>query len=80
MTIKDQRGIRSWDMRAMCSVGHWHRDLRRRSGPPNRVFGPAMSSILGLSTWAAVLIWTNALLFLAWDKLTTSADLGDDAS
>jgi translocator protein len=45
----------------MTSVGPWYRDLRKPSwNPPNWLFGPAWTVILGLATWAGVLAWLNA--------------------
>ena len=41
--------------------GPWYRQLRKPSwNPPNWVFGPAWSIILGLAAWAGVLAWTSA--------------------
>jgi tryptophan-rich sensory protein len=43
------------------NVGPWYRDLRKpRWNPPNWVFGPAWTLILGLAAWAGVLAWTHA--------------------
>jgi tryptophan-rich sensory protein len=42
------------------NVGPWYRDLRKpRWNPPNWVFGPAWTLILGLAAWAGVLAWTH---------------------
>jgi benzodiazapine receptor len=46
---------------AMTTVGPWYRDLRKPSwNPPDWVFGPAWTLILGLAAWAGVLAWTTA--------------------
>ena len=46
---------------ALTDVGMWYRRLRKpRWNPPNWVFGPAWSVILGLAAWAGVLAWTHA--------------------
>ena len=42
-------------------VGPWYRDLRKPSwNPPDWLFGPAWTVILGLATWAGVLAWDVA--------------------
>lgn len=42
-------------------VGDWYRDLRKPPwNPPNWLFGPAWTLILGLAAWAGVLAWTHA--------------------
>jgi tryptophan-rich sensory protein len=44
----------------MTTIGPWYRDLRKPSwNPPNWVFGPAWTIILGLAAWAGVLAWTH---------------------
>jgi benzodiazapine receptor len=46
---------------AMTTVGSWYRGLRKPSwNPPDWVFGPAWTIILGLAAWSGVLAWTNA--------------------
>jgi tryptophan-rich sensory protein len=46
---------------ALTDVGPWYRDLRKpRWNPPNWLFGPAWTLILGLAAWAGVLAWTHA--------------------
>lgn len=46
---------------AMTTVGPWYRTLRKPAWtPPDWVFGPAWTVILGLAAWAGVLAWTNA--------------------
>ncbi len=46
---------------AMTTVGPWYRDLRKPSwNPPNWLFGPAWTLILGLAASAGVLAWTRA--------------------
>ena len=42
-------------------VGAWYAALRKPSwNPPNWLFGPAWTLILGLAAWAGVLAWTGA--------------------
>lgn len=42
-------------------IGPWYRNLRKPEwNPPNWLFGPAWSVILGLWAWAAVLAWHGA--------------------
>ena len=46
----------------MTTVGAWYRDLRKPSWtPPNWLFGPAWTVILGLAAWSGVLAWTHAV-------------------
>jgi tryptophan-rich sensory protein len=46
---------------AMTSVGPWYQNLRKPTwNPPNWVFGPAWTIILGLAAWAGVDAWDNA--------------------
>ena len=46
---------------ALTTVGPWYRDLRKPSwNPPNWLFGPAWTLILGLAAWSGVLAWTRA--------------------
>ncbi len=45
----------------MTKVGAWYAALRKPSwNPPNWLFGPAWTVILGLAAWAGVLAWTHA--------------------
>ena len=45
----------------MTDVGEWYRDLRKPSwNPPNWLFAPAWTTILGLAGWSGVLAWTHA--------------------
>ena len=45
----------------MTHVGAWYAALRKPSwNPPNWLFGPAWTVILGLAAWAGVLAWTGA--------------------
>ncbi len=45
----------------MTHVGAWYAALRKPSwNPPNWLFGPAWTVILGLAAWAGVLAWTAA--------------------
>jgi tryptophan-rich sensory protein len=46
---------------AMTPIGPWYRDLRKPFlQPPNWLFGPAWTVILGLAAWSAVIAWTAA--------------------
>lgn len=50
-------GVGGW----MTTVGTWYENLRKPSwNPPNWIFGPAWTVILGLAAWAGVLAWSNA--------------------
>jgi benzodiazapine receptor len=43
------------------NVGQWYKDLNKPPwNPPNWVFGPAWTLILGLAAWAGVLAWSHA--------------------
>lgn len=45
----------------LTDVGPWYRALRKpRLNPPNWLFGPAWTIILGLAAWSAVLAWEAA--------------------
>lgn len=45
----------------MTPIGPWYRDLRKpRLQPPNWVFGPAWTIILGLAAWSAIIAWEAA--------------------
>ena len=45
----------------MTKVGGWYRNLRKPAwNPPEWVFGPAWTVILGLAAWSGVLAWTRA--------------------
>jgi translocator protein len=45
----------------MTTIGPWYKNLRKpMSNPPNCVFGPAWTVILGLAAWSNVLAWMNA--------------------
>ena len=51
-------GVGGW----MTTVGPWYQDLRKPWwNPPNWIFGPAWTVILGLAAWLGVLAWTQAL-------------------
>lgn len=42
-------------------IGPWYRDLKKPSlQPPDWLFGPAWTIILGLAAWSAVTAWTAA--------------------
>jgi tryptophan-rich sensory protein len=46
---------------AMTPIGPWYRDLRKpRLQPPNWLFGPAWTVILGLAAWSGVVAWNSA--------------------
>ncbi|MGE3334008.1 MAG: TspO/MBR family protein [Rhodospirillaceae bacterium] len=46
---------------AMTTIGPWYRGLIKPSwNPPDWVFAPAWTVILGLAGWSGVLAWTNA--------------------
>jgi tryptophan-rich sensory protein len=48
-------GVGGW----MTTVGPWYHNLRKPWwNPPNWIFGPAWTVILGLAAWAGVLAWT----------------------
>jgi tryptophan-rich sensory protein len=50
-------GVGGW----MTNVGPWYENLRKPSwNPPNWIFGPAWTVILGLAAWSGVLAWTEA--------------------
>jgi len=45
----------------LTDVGPWYRNLRKPSWqPPNWLFGPAWTIILGLAAWSGALAWTTA--------------------
>ncbi len=42
----------------LTSIGPWYRNLRKPSWqPPDWLFGPAWTIILGLAAWAGVIVW-----------------------
>ena len=46
---------------AMTPIGAWYHELRKPAlQPPNWLFGPAWTIILGLAAWSAVLAWEAA--------------------
>jgi tryptophan-rich sensory protein len=46
---------------ALTDVGVWYRSIAKPSwNPPDWLFGPAWTVILGLAAWAGVLAWTHA--------------------
>lgn len=46
---------------ALTTIGPWYRNLRKPTWqPPDWLFGPAWTIILGLAGWAAVLAWRGA--------------------
>lgn len=46
---------------ATTTVDAWYRGLRKPSwNPPDWLFGPAWTLILGLAAWAGVLAWSHA--------------------
>ncbi len=45
----------------LTTIGPWYRALKKPSWqPPDWLFGPAWTIILGLAAWAAVLAWNGA--------------------
>jgi len=45
----------------MTPIGAWYRNLRKPSlQPPDWLFGPAWTIILGLAAWSAVIAWNAA--------------------
>jgi translocator protein len=45
----------------LTTIGPWYRNLRKPAWqPPDWLFGPAWTLILGLAAWAAVLAWNGA--------------------
>lgn len=45
----------------LTEIGAWYRGLKKPSWqPPDWLFGPAWTLILGLAAWAAVLAWDGA--------------------
>jgi translocator protein len=59
LTVLLMLGFGGW----MTTIGPWYRDLRKPAwNPPNWVFGPAWTVILGLAAWSGVLAWNNAAL------------------
>lgn len=45
----------------LTEIGPWYRNLKKPSWqPPDWLFGPAWTVILGLAAWAAVLSWNGA--------------------
>lgn len=50
-------GVGRW----MTTIGSWYRSLRKPAwNPPDWVFGPAWTVILGLAAWSGVLAWSHA--------------------
>lgn len=46
----------------LTDIGPWYRNLKKPSWqPPDWLFGPAWTVILGLAAWAAVLAWDGAV-------------------
>jgi benzodiazapine receptor len=57
LTVLFMLGVGAW----VTTIGPWYRDLRKPTwNPPNWVFGPAWTVILGLAAWSGVLAWTHA--------------------
>lgn len=45
----------------LTAIGPWYRNLKKPSWqPPDWLFGPAWTLILGLSAWAGILAWQGA--------------------
>lgn len=46
----------------LTTIGPWYRGLKKpKWQPPDWLFGPAWTLILGLAAWAAVLAWNGAV-------------------
>lgn len=46
---------------ALTSIGPWYRNLKKPSWqPPDWLFGPAWTIILGTAAWAGILAWEGA--------------------
>ncbi|MEL6878649.1 MAG: TspO/MBR family protein, partial [Pseudomonadota bacterium] len=46
---------------ALTEIGQWYRELKKPSWqPPDWLFGPAWTIILGLSAWSLYLGWSSA--------------------
>jgi translocator protein len=57
LTVLSMLGVGGW----MTTIRPWYRDLRKPTwNPPNWVFGPAWTAILGLAACSGVLAWANA--------------------
>ena len=57
LTVVLVLGIGGW----MTTIDAWYRNLQTPSwNPPDWVFGPAWTLILGLAGWSAVLAWNHA--------------------
>jgi translocator protein len=57
VTVLVVLGVGGW----MTEVGEWYENLRKPSwNPPNWIFGPAWTIILGLAAWSGVLAWDHA--------------------
>ena len=42
----------------LTDIGPWYRDLKKpKLNPPNWLFGPAWTIILGLAAWSAIIAW-----------------------
>ena len=47
---------------ALTTIGPWYRNLKKPTWqPPDWLFGPAWTLILGLAAWAAILAWDGAV-------------------
>ena len=57
LTVLVVLGVGGW----MTEVGEWYENLRKPLwNPPNWIFGPAWTIILGLAAWSGVLAWDHA--------------------
>jgi tryptophan-rich sensory protein len=57
---------------AMTKIGPWYRNLKKPVwNPPDWIFGPAWTIILGLAAYAGVLAWTNAPDYSAHVRIGT---------
>ena len=51
----------------LTEIGPWYRDLRKpRLNPPNWLFGPAWTIILGLAAWSAIIAWVTFATWINW--------------
>jgi tryptophan-rich sensory protein len=53
----------------MTPIGPWYTNLRKPAlQPPNWLFGPAWTTILGLAAWSAIIAWNAAVAQAAVDQ------------
>jgi translocator protein len=69
-TVLLMLGVGTW----MTTIGPWYRDLRKPTwNPPNWVFGPAWTVILGLAAWSG---WFGPALHRHLNKSVSSSFSG----